>query len=128
MAKSFSWFIMSFLVAALTIPQVAFSQSDRGLDRRDNWWGNRQSDRRDLEGRWYLNGDRNKPAEITSSRRGVEARNERGQTSRLEIRRNGMVRALDWERGLRGEIRRGRIDWENGTTWTRYPSERRARR
>ena len=74
---------------------------------------------RQLEGTWYLNGDRNKPAEIVGIRDGMEARNETGATSRLEFDRFGSVRALDWEGGLRGEIRGDTILWANGTTWTR---------
>lgn len=140
----------SLIVALMNIP-VAGAQDDRRNDRRDdgrydsrddrrddrrgNWWegiiggntgntGNTRDDRRDLEGTWYLNGERDKRAEITSSRDGLEAKNERGNTSRLEISRNGDVYARDWERGLRGNIRRDRIEWENGTTWTREPSGR----
>ena len=74
---------------------------------------------RRLEGTWYLNGDRSKLTEIVSTRAGLEARNETGSTSRLEYDRFGSVRALDWEGGLRGEIRGDRILWANGTTWTR---------
>ena len=141
----------SLIVALMNIP-IAGAQDDRRNDRRDdgrydrredrrddrrgNWWegiigGNTAStrdDRRDLEGTWYLNGERDKRTEIISSRDGLEAKNERGNTSRLEISRNGDVYARDWERGLRGNIRRDRIEWENGTTWTREPSGREASR
>lgn len=79
-------------------------------------------DPRALEGTWYVAGDQNRRAEIVPVRGGLEARNERGQTSRLEFTRDGDVRALDWEGGLRGEVRRDRIDWANKTTWTREPS------
>jgi hypothetical protein len=109
---------------------------DRRDDRRPNWWegiingsiASSRDDLRDLEGTWYLNGDRDKRAQIISSRDGLEARNERGDASRLEISRDGDVLARDWERGLRGNIRRDRIEWENGTTWTREPSGRNASR
>ena len=73
---------------------------------------------RSLEGTWYVGGDRDKRAQIVSASGGLEARNERGQTSRLDIS-GGRVRALDWERGLEGTVRRDQIEWENGTTWTR---------
>jgi hypothetical protein len=76
---------------------------------------------RHLEGTWYLNGERDKHTEIVSTRDGLEARNETGGTSRLEYDRFGSVRALDWEGGLRGDIRGDRILWANGTTWTRVP-------
>jgi hypothetical protein len=72
-----------------------------------------------LTGTWYLNGDRNKRVEIVSSRDGLQAKNERGQTSRLQTDRDGDVQALDWEGGLRGNLKRDRIEWKNGTTWTR---------
>jgi hypothetical protein len=74
-----------------------------------------------LAGTWYLNGDRNQRVEIVSSRDGLQAKNEHGQTSRLQTDRDGDVRALDWEGGLRGDVRRDRIQWQNGTTWTRAP-------
>jgi hypothetical protein len=126
------------------IPQRVSAQDDRRDDRRydrrddrrddnrsnswwDNLWGRGRSDsgdRRDLEGTWYLNGDSDKRTEINASRNGLEARNEQGQTTRLEVGRNGDVRALDWERGMRGDVRRDRIEWENGTTWTREPRDR----
>ena len=78
---------------------------------------------RNLEGNWYVNGDRDKRAEIVSSSGGLEARNERGQSSRLDVR-GGRVRALDWERGLEGTVRRDQIEWQNGTTWTREARNR----
>ena len=109
---------------------------DRRDDRRGNWWegiiggtsASSRDDRRDLEGTWYLNGDRDKKTQIIASRDGLEARNERGDSSQLEISRDGDVYARDWERGLRGNVRRDRIEWENGTTWTREPSGRNASR
>ena len=110
-------------------------RDDRRDDRRGNWWDGiingtaiSRDDRRELEGTWYLNGDRDKRAQIISSRDGLEARNERGDSSRLEISRDGDVYASDWERGLRGNVRRDRIEWENGSIWTRQPTRRLARR
>jgi hypothetical protein len=111
-------------------------RDDRRDDGRGNWWdgilngsaANSRDDRRDLEGTWYLNGDRDKRTQITSSRDGLEAKNEKGDSSRLEISRNGDVYARDWERGLRGNVGRDRIEWDNGTTWTREPSGRQASR
>jgi len=91
-------------------------------------WGNKRNAPQQLEGTWYLNGERSRKTEINASRRGLVARNENGQTTRLEISRNGDVYARDWEGGLRGDVRRGRIEWENGTTWTREPSYRIGRR
>lgn len=96
---------------------------DEILDRERgtfNWPG---SSARDLEGTWYVGGDRDKRAEIVSSSGGLEARNERGQSSRLDVRA-GRVRALDWERGLEGTVRRDQIEWQNGTTWTREARNR----
>ena len=74
-----------------------------------------------------MNGDPNKPAEINSDRNGLVATNENGQTTRLEIDRDGDIRASDWQ-GLRGDVRGNRIEWDNGTTWTRRPSDRIGRR
>jgi hypothetical protein len=136
------------LIAALMNIPVASAQDDRRDDRRydrrddrrddrrGNWWdgiingttASSRDDLRDLEGTWYLNGDRDKRTQIISTRDGLEAKNERGDSSRLEVSRNGDVNARDWERGLRGNVRRDRIEWENGTTWTREPSGREASR
>ena len=91
-------------------------------------WRNNRNAPQQLEGTWYLNGERSRRTEINASRRGLVARNENGQTTRLEISRSGDVYARDWEGGLRGDVRRGRIEWENGTTWTREPSYRIGRR
>ena len=143
--KKMTTFLLASLIGGTISVPVADAQNDRRDDRRydrrddrrddrgGNWWeniinSNTREDRRDLEGTWYLNGDRDKRAEIIVSRDGLEARNEKGNTSRLEVTRNGEVQARDWERGLRGNIRRDRIEWENGTTWTREPSRREARR
>jgi hypothetical protein len=91
-------------------------------------WSRTPSSRRgsvnaNLAGTWYLNGDRNKRVEITSSSDGFQAKNERGQTSRLRVARDGDVRALDWEGGLKGDLKRDKIEWQNGTTWTRAPQK-----
>jgi hypothetical protein len=91
-------------------------ERDRGISGRGS--------ARDLEGSWYVNGDRDRRAEIASTSSGLEARNERGQTSRLDITSGGSVRALDWEGGLRGTVRRDQIEWANGTTWTREARSR----
>ena len=100
----------------------------RGHIRRDRieWangttWTRTPSRAQNLTGRWYLNGDSGKRVEIVSSRDGLQAKNERGHTSRLQTDRDGDIRALDWEGGLRGDVKRDRIEWQNGTTWTRSP-------
>jgi len=74
-----------------------------------------------LEGTWYSGGDRDKVASIVDTRGGLEARNENGQTSRLESDGRSRVRALDWG-GTTGEIRGDRIEWSNNTYWTRRPN------
>jgi hypothetical protein len=116
-AKKLLWSAM--VASVLVAPVTVSAQYDR-----------RPPDRREtqgLEGRWYANGERDKPCQIFSSRRGLQAKNEQGQTTRLEKSRSGNVRAVDWENGLRGNVRRDRIEWANGTTWTRAPSQRLAR-
>ena len=112
------WMIVIALF--LTASCEPIFERDRGTSGRES--------ARDLEGTWYVNGDRNRRAEIVSTGRGLEARNERGQTSRLDLTSGGNVRAEDWERGLRGTVRRDQIEWENGTIWTRQPTRRVARR
>jgi YD repeat-containing protein len=71
-----------------------------------------------LEGTWYSGGDSAKIARIVDTRNGLEARNEHGQTSRLEYDGRGRVLALDWG-GLAGEVRGDRIEWSNKTFWAR---------
>lgn len=75
-----------------------------------------------MEGTWYSGGARDRATSIVSTRDGWEARNEHGQTTRLVADGRGFVRALDWEGGLRAEIRGDRIEWANGTYWTRRPN------
>jgi hypothetical protein len=82
-------------------------------------WRDTRDDRQVLEGTWYLNGELEKPCKIVSTRNGLEARNEHGAASLLVYEREGAIRARDWEGGLSGKIRRDRIEWANGTTWTR---------
>ena len=82
----------------------------------------RDSQRRGLEGTWYSGGARDKATSIVSTRGGWEARNEHGQTSRLVSEGRNSVVALDWGGGTRAEIRGDRIEWANGTYWTRRPN------
>ncbi len=105
----------------LALPQTGFTRDDYNNrhgnnERREHRDNGREA--RNLEGRWYMNGDRNKPAEINGDSRNLQARNENGDTSRLEVDRNGTVHASDWQ-GLTGHLRGNTIEWDNGTTWTR---------
>jgi hypothetical protein len=87
--------------------------------RRDRDRYDRTQAERSLVGNWYVNGDQSKRAEIVLAASGLEARNEKGETSRLAVEQGGEIRALDWGE-LRGDVRRDIIiDWANGTTWTR---------
>ena len=115
------------IATALLATPFASAQDDRRHDRRENW-KHETRDTRHLMGRWYSNGERSKPAEIFTSRRGLQARNEAGRVTRLEVSRNGDVRAVDWENRLRGDVKRDKIEWENGSIWTRQPTRRLARR
>jgi hypothetical protein len=120
-----AWSVMSLTAVAFTIPHLTLADDERRYERRDDWRHEfSRDDRRGLEGTWYLNGERDKPCTIFSSRDGLQARNERGETSRLAPGRYGSIRARDWEGGLRGEVRRHTIEWANGTTWTRVASRR----
>jgi hypothetical protein len=117
------WLIMSLVAVVFTIPHLTLADDERRYERRDDWRHEFTRDaRRRLEGTWYLNGERDKPCTIFSSRDGLRARNERGETSRLVPGRYGSIRARDWEGGLRGEVRRHSIEWANGTAWTRVAS------
>ena len=127
-SKSFLWFITGLMAVFLTIPRTASAQDERRYEKREESreregekYG--KDDRTRLEGTWYLNGERDQPCEIVSTRGRFEARNERGDSSPLTYDR-GSIRARDWEGGLRGEVRGERIEWANGTTWTRVASGR----
>jgi hypothetical protein len=127
-SKSFLWFITGLMAVILTIPRTATAQEERRYEKKEEWRereGERsgKEDRTRLEGTWYLNGERDKRCEIVSTRGGLEVRNERGDSSPLVYDR-GSIRARDWEGGLRGEVRGDRIEWANGTTWTRVASRR----
>ena len=79
------------------LPNAALSRDetnhDGRSDRFDKW---NDSDARHLQGRWYLNGDPNKPTEIKLNGRSLQATNESGKTSRLEMERGSIIRASDW--------------------------------
>jgi hypothetical protein len=120
--KSVKWLLILTTAAFVSAAQLSPAQERKGSEPIDNRASNSTSELTQVEGRWYTNGERRKPATIISSRlRGTEARNELGQFTRIEIDGNGSIRALDWDGGVRGDIRRGRIEWANGTTWTRKP-------
>jgi hypothetical protein len=110
------WLIVVLMSGVFAVPKPAFTRDDDG-------WSADARKARQLRGRWYLNGDRNKPTEINENGRRLEARNENGQTSRLEVDRHGNIRAADWQ-DVRGDVSGDRIKWSNGTTWTRKPSRR----
>jgi hypothetical protein len=99
---------------------IGVARGEEWRDTRDDWRPSTMVQW--LEGTWYLNGERNKPCKIVSTPSGLEARNERGSASLLVSDRYGSIRARDWEGGLRGQVRRDRIEWANGTTWTRVAS------
>ena len=122
-----NWVRLITIATVLIGTPVASAQDDRRYDRRVNSKHDFR-EARHLVGKWYSNGERAKPTEIFSSRGGLQARNEHGRVTRLDITKNGDVRALDWENKLRGDVKRDRIEWENGTTWTRQPTRRLARR
>jgi hypothetical protein len=118
--------MVGLIVGTVSVPNAAFAQSygrfGQQYERNDNWWGrwsNARDDRRGLEGTWYLVGERDRAAQIVQTRQGLHAINEYGEASRLTVSSNGDVRALDWDGGLHGDVRRDRIDWANGTTWIR---------
>ena len=104
-------------IGALIIEFSLTSSCEPGYDRDRDRYDSREAER-SLMGIWYVNGDPNKRAEIVLTAGGLEARNEKGDTSRLAVERGGDVRALD-SGELPGDARRDRIDWANGTTWTR---------
>jgi hypothetical protein len=128
-SKRFLWFTMSLMAVILTVPRIVSAEDERRYEKREEWRERQavtytKDDRRRLEGTWFLNGERDKPCEIVSTRGRFEAKNERGETSPLVYDRYGSIRARDWENGLRGEIRGNKIEWANGTTWTRVASRR----
>jgi hypothetical protein len=121
--KILLWFIL--MSGVLAIPNAGLAAD--GFSIRDWWndlWGSvNGSDANQLQGRWYLDGDPNKPTEIIIKGSQLEARNETGQASKLETDRTGTIHAPDWQ-GVHGRVRGSRIEWSNGTTWTRQPAER----
>ena len=112
--------IAIFLIAITCLVNFSCEPGyNRDRDRSD-----RTEAERSLMGNWYVNGDPDKRAEIVLTAGGLEARNENGDISRLNVERAGEIRALDWEGGLRGDVSRDRIDWSNRSTCTPEPSRR----
>ena len=104
-------------IGTLIITFLLTSSCEPGYGRDRDRYDSRQAER-SLIGNWSVNGDPNKRVKIVLTVGGLEARNEKGDTSRLAVERGGDVRALD-SGELPGDARRDRIDWANGTTWTR---------
>lgn len=77
----------------------------------------------DLAGTWYREGNTGLPASIRQSGNSLVFTNERGESSYGRFESKGVIVALDWESGLRGRLNadRTRIDWGNGTSWSRRP-------
>ena len=115
--KTLLWITILLMSGLVAVPKTAFTRDDddRRNERHEHSRGDRR-EARELQGRWYMDGDRNRPAEIN----GDQARNEKGERSRLEIDRDGNVHASDWQ-GVHGHVTGNRIEWDNGTTWTRKP-------
>ncbi len=109
-------------ICMLVLASLLSSSCEPGYDRGRDRVNEREAER-SLIGNWYVNGDSNKRAEIVLAAGGFQARNENGDISRLEVERDGYILALDWG-SLRGDTRGGRIDWANGTTWTRESPQR----
>jgi hypothetical protein len=130
------WLAGWLIVGAATIPTAVSAEdyrrySSSDYDRTNTWWERIAYGRssRNLEGTWYMNGDRRVRTRIYRSRGGgLEGINRHGDRSRLVVDRNGDIRALDWGENLRGDVRRDRIEWSNGVIWTREPSRRMADR
>jgi hypothetical protein len=144
-SKSFILVGVGLMTAVLTIPQINSAAQvivcgeNRPLTAQEQRECELARQRRDAElagrrlvGTWYLNGDRAKPCQISFNGRGFEAKNERGETTRLVYVRdhrehpngshpNGstFIRASDWG-DLRGEVRHQSIEWANGTRWTQF--------
>jgi hypothetical protein len=90
-AKSL-WFA-ALIIGIAGLPKAAVSGEETNYDGRSSSsgrWRDDDQDARHLQGRWYLNGDPNKPTEININGRRLEASNEKGQRSRLEIERGGI--------------------------------------
>src|SRR5438046_10468307 len=102
------WLILVLMSGVFAVPKPAFTRDDDG-------WSADARKARQLRGRWYLNGDRNKPTEIKENGRRFEARNENGQKRRLEVDRHGNIRAAEWHEE-RGEVRGSGLKCNIGAT------------
>jgi hypothetical protein len=138
-SKSFVWVVTGALTAVLTIPEINFAQivckrnritgemeCERVQTRPapDITTQNLETAKRLLVGQWYLNGDRNKPCQISFSGSRFTAKNEHGQSTGLvydvyDPHGSISITAINWEGGLTGEVRHQSIQWVNGTTWRR---------
>ena len=78
-----------------------------------------------IHGRWFMNGDPNKPCEIRQDRNRALFINENGSRARGTVR-GSYVLIPDWSDGqgsdgLIGRVRGNRIVWPNGSFWARLP-------
>jgi len=96
------------------------------IDQTGNYGGNIWtrgcgSCKDDLLGTWYDSGNRERPSYITEQGDDLIFTNYFNLVSKGTCVSFNQVKATDWEGGLLGGISddRKRIDWKNGTFWTR---------
>ncbi|MDX2226865.1 MAG: hypothetical protein SFY92_07240 [Verrucomicrobiae bacterium] len=81
-----------------------------------------------LEGVWIMGGPYNqgKPCRIDRHNGQLLATNENGGVSRIQLLENNQISALNWENGMVGRVSRdcSRIDWANGTWWSRASDQK----
>jgi len=105
-------------IGALIIAFSLTSSCEPGYDRDRDRYDSREAER-SLMGIWYVNGDPNKRAEIVLTAGGLEARNEKGDPAGWPSNGVGMSGLSMGEGCQETRDETDRIDWANGTTWTR---------
>jgi hypothetical protein len=73
-----------------------------------------------LAGTWFVNGEQSRSCQITQNGKKIQLRNEQGSTASGSIR-GKKVTTIGWPGNPVGTLTNNgnRIDWSNGTSWTR---------
>jgi hypothetical protein len=104
------------------VVQGTLSADGRTINWSNNTYWSRCSRRYiDVQGTWYVGGDQTKPCRIDQRSGNLRLRNESGQTATGRFTGGRQIATVWSGTPIGGTISRdhNRIDWDNGTYWTR---------
>ena len=99
---------------------INWSNARSGLDVAEEEDITANNDSQGPAGAWFVNGDQSRSCQITQNGKKLQLQNEQGSTASGSIP-GKKVTTSGWPGNPVGTltIKRNRIDWSNGTSWTR---------